>query len=285
MSHVRVSRALRERFPSQSGEFDAFEELADAWQARFKRGETIATGADRLHRVTGGKTARRLVAVQGTNLAGRIVGLSAGLLAVLESDHAQAAPPVARAVFETCGVSTYMRDNLTALLEKSRPERAKVMLFRLGLGTDPGTGWGRLKPYRVSAFVKSLIAEAERYDTDAEAAKDGPRMRPWDRPFDARIRCSRTSPIRTTRPRSLRCGYPVCAGSGRRTHCGRLLLPRAKRPRRDPRSFRVVRVPISGTASSPRGAPPSATEVLTSPRLSRSRVGTRSGRCGCANDI
>jgi len=104
----------------------------------------------------GSKTARRLILSYSTALASRNVNLASGMIALLNTGNAHAAPVVARALNETCGVSTYMQRNLVPLLVANRPERTKVMLFRLGLGSDPGTGWADLRPYRVSAFVKSL---------------------------------------------------------------------------------------------------------------------------------
>lgn len=168
----KFSAAIRAQFPDEGPSLDQYEGIVGEWEQRFERAERVAQGAERLFLRTGAKTARRLVAVQSTNLAARAVNLADGLTALVNEGNVHAIPPVGRALFETCGVATYMRRNLVPLLVKRRAERAKVMLFRLGMGSDPGIGWGRLMPYRVSAFVRSLAQDADdsaQSDTDEES--------------------------------------------------------------------------------------------------------------------
>lgn len=119
-----------------------------------------------MFRRTGANTARRLAAVQATGLASRAVSLAEGLVDLLNWDNAHAAPAVSRALYETCGVAAYMRRNLSPLLIHSKPEKAKEMLFRLGLGVDPGLHPGKLMPYRVSAFVKAIAQEGDEYEDE-----------------------------------------------------------------------------------------------------------------------
>jgi hypothetical protein len=169
---IAPSQQLRERFPGEADGFDTFERDVAAWEARFERGERVAQGAERLYLTTGDATARRLAGIHLTNLAARAVSLADGLVLLLNEDNAHAAPPVARALFETCASATYMRRNLVPLIVKRRPERAKVMLFRLGLGTGRGE-WGLLRPYRVRALVRSMVQEADDLAAQAGIAPEG----------------------------------------------------------------------------------------------------------------
>lgn len=156
----RFAPWLREGFGDFAGRFDQHEELAGQWEERFRRGESVALAEERLLAVTGRLMATRLVAVQLTNLAARVVNLANGVTTLCNANNAHSIPAVARSLYESAGAVTYMRRNLIPLLAKGRAERARVMLFRLGLGADPGTDAGFLMPYRVSAFVSSMSQEA-----------------------------------------------------------------------------------------------------------------------------
>lgn len=101
------------------------------------------------------------------------MNLADGLVDLINAENVHAAPPVARALYETCAVATYMRRNLIPLLVNKRPARAKVMLFRLGLGNAAGAEWGKLKPYQVRAFVKSMAQEVDELAEQADVEHDG----------------------------------------------------------------------------------------------------------------
>jgi hypothetical protein len=156
----RFSSHLRDGFPDWTSHFEDYEGAVDRWEERFRYAERAHQAEERRCAATRVGTAHRLITVQLTSTAARIVNLANGVVALLNAVNAHSAPAVGRALVESCGVPAYMHQQLVPLLKKAKTERTQVMVYRLGLGTDPGAGWGRLKPYRVSAFVRALGKEA-----------------------------------------------------------------------------------------------------------------------------
>jgi hypothetical protein len=169
----RFSDDLRSRFPDRLRVFDDYQLQVGGLEEAFREYAKIAAAEERLLRVTRKLTARRLVALQGTNIASRAVNLANGVVLLLNRRHAHAAPAVARALFETCAMAVYADRRLVPLLEKRRSAKrtddAHRLLFRLGLGTHPSSETSHVKALPVDGFVRAMCSEAEELmaaDTD-----------------------------------------------------------------------------------------------------------------------
>jgi hypothetical protein len=173
----RFSSELRDRFPHRTHIFDDYEVEVGEWEAVFREYAKAAAGEEALLRVSRKLTARRLVAIQATNLASRAVNLGNGVVLLLNRRHAHAAPAVARALFETCAMAVYADRCLVPLFDKRRsPKRtgqAHRLLFRLGLGTHPGSETSHVKAIPVDSFVRAICSEV---DEVMKANEDPP---PW----------------------------------------------------------------------------------------------------------
>jgi hypothetical protein len=158
--------------------FDDYEVEVGEWEAAFREYAKTAAGEEALLSVTRKLMARRLVAIQATNLASRSVNLANGVVLLLNRRHAHAAPAVARALFETCAMAVYTDRRLVPLLEKRRsPKRtdeAHRLLYRLGLGTHPGSETSHVKAIPVDSFVRAIGSEVDEF---MQADEDPPP--PW----------------------------------------------------------------------------------------------------------
>lgn len=161
----RFSDDLRARFPDRLHVFDDYQGQVGALEGAFREYAKIAAAEERLLRTTRKLTARRLVAIQATNIASRCVNLANGVVLLLNRRQAHAAPAVARALFETCAMAVYADRRLVPLLRKCRsPKRiddAHRLLFRLGLGTDGRSETSHVRAFRVEKFVAAMCSEID----------------------------------------------------------------------------------------------------------------------------
>ncbi len=131
---------------------DVIETSLGRWIERHDRFEQLAHAAAREISGTGNQSAAALLTSQATNLAARIVGLTEGFIDLANLDRTYAAPPVVRALYETACVPCYMARNIVPRLRKGRVNDVRRLLFRLGLGTGPGAGYGHIRPIGIPAL-------------------------------------------------------------------------------------------------------------------------------------
>ena len=105
----RFSTTVRQSFGDFHDDFDAIEAAVPAWSNRktdvrkaIKRGEERATEKRQ-------NNVEFLVAITLGGLVARVCDLSNGVISLVNKENAHAAPPVARALFETCCVPIYLQ--------------------------------------------------------------------------------------------------------------------------------------------------------------------------------
>jgi hypothetical protein len=199
----RFSDELRARFPDNVHIFDDYELEVGLWEVAFREYAKAVVGEEALMRVSRKLMARRLVAILATNLASRTVNLANGVVLLLNRRHAHSAPAVARALFETCAMAVYADRCLVPLLVKrrspARTDAANRLLYRLGLGTHPGSETSHVKAIRVDSFVRAICSEVDelmKTDTDPPP--------PWvgDRGYGEAVRRSYSLLSELTHPNS-----------------------------------------------------------------------------------
>lgn len=166
---MEFSESLRVRLTHDQRHFTAgIEASLAAFEARHRQYEAAADHAAREISGAGHQSATALITSQSTNLAARMVGLTEGFIDLANDDNTYAAPPVVRALHETCCVPCYMAENLLPRLRKGKVNDVHRLLYRLGLGTGPNAGFGHIRPVGVPALNKS----AERW-IDTYLGDDG----------------------------------------------------------------------------------------------------------------
>jgi hypothetical protein len=163
------STELRERLPEHQGQFmDTIEQSLGHWIERHARFEDLAHDAASQVAGTGNQSAVALIASQATNIASRVTGLTEGFITLANGDSVYAAPAVVRALHETCCVPCYMARELLPRLRKGNPKAVndlRRILYRLGLGTGPGAGFGKLRPIPVDALNRAATTWVTYYLT------------------------------------------------------------------------------------------------------------------------
>jgi hypothetical protein len=153
------STELRARLPEHQGPFmDTIEQSLGNWIDRHTRFAELAHDAAGEVVGTGHQSALALIASQAANIASRVVGLTEAFIALANDDSVYAAPAVVRALHETCCVPCYMARELLPRLEKGNRKAVndlRRILYRLGLGTGPGAGFGRLRPIPVDGLNRA----------------------------------------------------------------------------------------------------------------------------------
>lgn len=156
---AKFGTAVRQEFPDEAGDFDSIETEAQSWTERFG---TAKRGVSRgFERAEGERcnNAEFLVCISLAGIATRLGGLIDGLTTLVNKRNAQAAPPVARALFETCCFPIYLDRELTPRIKKGRLNDVHRIVFRLGLGGTQSIGGGHIKPVPVDALLKSARTE------------------------------------------------------------------------------------------------------------------------------
>lgn len=75
-----------------------------------------------------------LVGITLAGLVTRVRDLTVGTISMVNKGNAHAAPPIARALFETCCVPVYLRRELAPRVRKGRTNQVHKLVFKLSLG-------------------------------------------------------------------------------------------------------------------------------------------------------
>lgn len=161
LSHLmpKFSTLVRQSFSDFSDDFDEIEAALPEWANRaadvrraIKHGEKRA--AERQQ-----NNVEFLVAITLGGLVTRVRDLSDGVISLVNKDNAHAAPPVARALFETCCVPIYLQRELVTRLRKGRTNYVHKQVFKLTLGGIEVGETDLIKPISVDSLLSSARAE------------------------------------------------------------------------------------------------------------------------------
>lgn len=162
----RFSTSVRRSFGDFIDDFDAIEGALPLWADRatsvrqaIKRGEKRAAEKQR-------NNVEFLVAITLGGLVTRVRDLSDGVISLVNKDNAHAAPPVARALFETCSVPIYLQREMVTRLRKDRTNQVHKIVFKLTLGGIEVGETDLIKPIRVDALLSSARAELRAMEKD-----------------------------------------------------------------------------------------------------------------------
>jgi hypothetical protein len=142
---------------------DQIETRIDEWITRHAEYADLAREAAKKLVNTGHSSAEVLILSQAANLAASTLGLSEAFVDLANADRVHAGSPVVRGLHETCCVPCYMAREVIPRLRKGRVNDVRRMLYRLGLGTGPGAGYGRVRPIGVESLNKSANAWIKDY--------------------------------------------------------------------------------------------------------------------------
>jgi hypothetical protein len=155
----KFSTSVQQSFEGFRDDFRLVEAALPAWADRaidvrraIKRGERRAAQVRQ-------NNVEFLVAITLGGLVTRVRDLSSGVIGLVNKDNAHAAPPVARALFETCCVPIYLRRELLPRVRKGKTNQVHKLVFRLTLGGIEVGETALIKPIRVDSLLKSARAE------------------------------------------------------------------------------------------------------------------------------
>lgn len=155
----QFSTTVRRSFADFGDDFDAIEVALPSWAARatavrkaIKRGEKRAAETQQ-------NNVEFLVAITLGGLVTRVRDLTSGVISLVNKDNAHAAPPVARALFETCCVPIYLQREMSPRLKKGKTNQVHKMVFRLTLGGIEVGETDLIKPIRVDSLLSSARIE------------------------------------------------------------------------------------------------------------------------------
>jgi hypothetical protein len=100
-----------------------------------------------------------LIAITAAGIAIRVKQLADATSTLINKGNPHAAPPVARALFETCCVPIYMRRELLPRLKKGRVVAVHKLVFRISLGGIGIFGRDHIRPISVDSLIRSARAE------------------------------------------------------------------------------------------------------------------------------
>jgi hypothetical protein len=166
VTEPRFSEDIRISLADEQHAFDQFERSVARWPQRFREARAAARHEERTLRETGLITARRQASHLAASMAIRIIDLGSGLIVLVNSRNPHAAYATARALVETCGVFSYVRQNVLPSLRKGRVQKTEETLGRLRVGLDPGIKFDksdRAAPIRVSKLVSALCAHVDEH--------------------------------------------------------------------------------------------------------------------------
>ena len=169
MGRIHFQAEVRNILPAYGKAFNDYEEVLDSWESRYLDVVPIAIREQQAFTETGEYWARRLIASQATNIAARIYRLAEAVVVLINDGNRAAIPAIVRPLVETAAVAAYTKRHLMPLLKKKRAERAKIMLYRLGLGGDPGIPQV-IRPIPVSSLIKAYAAEFAELTCNPDAA-------------------------------------------------------------------------------------------------------------------
>jgi hypothetical protein len=176
---AKFSAEIRAAVPDEADAYDSFERALGWWPERYRKARGAARYEERGLRETGQITARRQAMHLAASMALRIIDLGNGLIVLVNARHPHASYAVARAIFETCGVFSYLRRNVLPGWRKGRADRTAEMLERLRIGLDPGITFERphsVTPVRVSKLVSALCTDADEHLPGDEGETAGETM-------------------------------------------------------------------------------------------------------------
>jgi hypothetical protein len=157
MPRIHFSDEVRQIFGPFSKAFDDYEAVLDSWESRYLSAAEVAIEEQKGFGESGEYWARRLISSQATNSAARLYRLGEALVLLVNDGNRQAIPAIVRPIIETAGAIAYSRLHLLPRLEKGRREQVKVMLYRLGLGGDPGIP-ETIRPIPVNSLIKAYAS-------------------------------------------------------------------------------------------------------------------------------
>lgn len=155
----RFATAVRQEFPDFVEDFDAIESAAADWAQRLENAKGAVQRGQARAEENRQNNVEFLVAIAVAGLAVRVQQLSAATVSLVNKHNPHAAPPVARALFESCCVPIYLQRELVPRLRKGRTNQVHKLVFRLSLGSI-GIGEGaHIKPIAVDSLLRSARAE------------------------------------------------------------------------------------------------------------------------------
>ncbi len=161
----RFSTAVRNSFPQFADDFAEIEGEVPAWGRRLQAArKSVKAGEKR----ASGKRQNNVEFLVGIYLGGiavRIREQAEAVVTLVNKGNPHAAAPVARALFETCCVPIYLREQMLPRLRKGRVDQVHKIVYRLGLGSIQSPA-EHIKPIKVDSLLGSSRAEL-----DAMAAK------------------------------------------------------------------------------------------------------------------
>jgi hypothetical protein len=155
----QFATAAKNAFPDFAGDFAEVEGEIGAWAGRLPNARKgIRAGETRAEDMRQNNV-QFLMAIYLGGIAIRTRELAEAVVTLVNKGNPHAAAPVARALFETCCVPIYLREQMVPRLRKGRVAQVHRLVFRIGLGTIGMFGAEHIRPIKVDSLLGSSRAE------------------------------------------------------------------------------------------------------------------------------
>lgn len=155
----QFATAAKNAFPGFADDFAEVEDGIEAWAHRLRDAQRDVCAGEAQAKEKRQNNVQFLMAIYLGGIAIRVRELAEAAVTLVNKGNPHAAAPVARALFETCCVPIYLREQMVPRLRKGRVAQVHKLVFRIGLGTVGMFGAEHIRPIKVDSLLGSSRAE------------------------------------------------------------------------------------------------------------------------------
>jgi len=155
----QFATAAKNAFPGFADDFAEVEGGIGAWADRLRDARRDVRAGEARAEEKRQNNVQFLMTIYLGGIAIRTRELAEAAVTLVNKGNPHAAAPVARALFETCCVPIYLREQMVPRLRKGRVAQVHKLVFRIGLGTTGMFGAEHIRPIKVNSLLGSSRAE------------------------------------------------------------------------------------------------------------------------------
>ena len=156
----KFSTTVKRAFPDFGDEFAEIENETGEWIARLRKARSAVREGEARAETKQQNNAQFLAAIYLGGIAVRVRELAEAVVSLVNKGNPHAAAPVARALFETCCVPIYLREQMLPRLRKGRVDQVHKLVFRFGLGSSlDSIDAAHIRPIKVDSLLGSSRVE------------------------------------------------------------------------------------------------------------------------------
>jgi hypothetical protein len=155
----QFATVARDTLPGFADDFAGVEGGIGAWTDRLRDAQRSVRIGEAQAKEKRQNNVQFLMSIYLGGIAIRVRELAEAAVTLVNKGNPHAAAPVARALFETCCVPIYLREQMVPRLRKGRVGQVHKLVFRIGLGTIGMFGAEHIRPIKVDSLLGSSRAE------------------------------------------------------------------------------------------------------------------------------